>query len=101
MANNMMIDELKAALNGAQPHQLNSHSTLKAAEALLKCLRRDGVMAGSSSSSMPAYNYGMNYVDGASGNPQISTAGMSKAQKVEVGRHTENAMKGSSWSSAY
>mmetsp|Transcript_14767 Transcript_14767/g.36944 ORF Transcript_14767/g.36944 Transcript_14767/m.36944 type:complete len:102 (-) Transcript_14767:185-490(-) len=101
MANNLMIDELKAALNSAQPHQLNSHSTLKAAEALLKCLRRDGVMAGEGIGGAPAFNYGMNYVDGASGNPQISTAGMSKAQKVEVGRHTEGAMKGSSWSSHY
>uniref|UniRef100_A0A7S0W257 Uncharacterized protein n=1 Tax=Hemiselmis tepida TaxID=464990 RepID=A0A7S0W257_9CRYP len=100
MANNLMIDELKAALNAAQPHHLNSHSTLKACEALLKCLRRDGVMAGSSS-GMPSYNYGMNYVDGSSGNPQIAPSGMSKAQKVEVGRHTEGKMPGSSWSSHY
>lgn len=31
--------ELKAALNAAEPRHLQSHSTMKAAEALLKCLR--------------------------------------------------------------
>eukprot|EP00961_Rhodomonas_salina_P087975 1183324-Rhodomonas_salina.5 len=39
MANAKVFEELKAALNGASASQLNSHSTLKAAEALLTCLR--------------------------------------------------------------
>jgi hypothetical protein len=39
MANNKVFEELKAALQSAQPQQLSSHSTLKAAEALLACLR--------------------------------------------------------------
>lgn len=39
MANQVMIEDLKSALMAARPDQLNSHSTLKAAEALLSCLR--------------------------------------------------------------
>ena len=35
----LLVAELKGALMAAQPNQLNSHSTMKAAEALLGCLR--------------------------------------------------------------
>lgn len=39
MANAKVFEDLKAALAAAKPNQLNSHSTLKAAEALLMCLK--------------------------------------------------------------
>merc|ERR1740115_527877 len=74
MANAQTFEDLKATLMNATPQQMNSHSTLKAAETLLQCLRRDGATAGGNS----AYNdggavtahYGMKYVDGGSAHPK-------------------------------
>mmetsp|Transcript_11712 Transcript_11712/g.28661 ORF Transcript_11712/g.28661 Transcript_11712/m.28661 type:complete len:110 (+) Transcript_11712:29-358(+) len=109
MANQRVFEELKAALNAAQPGQLNSHSTLKAAEALLGCLRRDGVTAGSNGGA-PTFHYGMNYVDGGAsqhgtqnssgGHHHAPSGGYSKGN-AEKTRSTEGIMPGSSWSSAY
>mmetsp|Transcript_73517 Transcript_73517/g.195699 ORF Transcript_73517/g.195699 Transcript_73517/m.195699 type:complete len:91 (-) Transcript_73517:24-296(-) len=87
----LVFEELKAALNSATPSQLSSHSTLKAAENLLACLRRDGVGAGSS----PSPHYGMNYVDGATKPEATSQPSASKQ------RPSETTMKGSSWSASY
>lgn len=71
MANARVFEELKAALNSASSSQLNSHSTLKAAETLLQCLKRDGVQVGSISGyndgGAKTAHYGMHYVDGGSG----------------------------------
>mmetsp|Transcript_36342 Transcript_36342/g.85449 ORF Transcript_36342/g.85449 Transcript_36342/m.85449 type:complete len:115 (-) Transcript_36342:178-522(-) len=114
MANAKVFEELKAALNGASASQLNSHSTLKAAEALLTCLRRDGVAGGGGAyapvgaSGAPSLHYGMSYVDGnkaSAGHVNahgVNTHGYSaKAVATEKGRSTEGVMKGSSWSSNY
>lgn len=67
MANARVFEELKTALMSATPGQLNSHSTLKAAETLLQCLKRDGVATGTSGyndGGAGRAHYGMNYVDG-------------------------------------
>merc|ERR1711865_404810 len=73
------IAELQKVLRNAKPQQLSSHSTIAAAEQLLKCLQRDGATAAHpstpSTSAKPGSNYGA--------------------------RNTETQMQGSSWSSAF
>mmetsp|Transcript_22233 Transcript_22233/g.34841 ORF Transcript_22233/g.34841 Transcript_22233/m.34841 type:complete len:116 (-) Transcript_22233:175-522(-) len=115
MANNLMFDELKAAINNVKPGQLNAHSTLKAMEHLLACLKRDGVSTAghggssvSSGNSGPGLHYGMNYVDGGK-SPNYATGyaptGHTQQQQInmprEMKRSTEGIMPGSSWSTSY
>ena len=128
MANAKVFEDLKAALMSATPSQLNSHSTLKAAETLLQCLKRDGV----ASSGTFGYNdggagrahYGMHYVDGGSSahpktgvipyNDGGAAAHYARLRMMQNGhghttgapvkgpqRGTEGIMPGSSWSEAY
>merc|ERR1712216_905788 len=96
MANARVFEELKTALMSATPGQLNSHSTLKAAETLLQCLKRDGVATGTS-----GYNDGGAAAHYAKLRMMNSGGGSSKSSGGGVVRSTEGIMPGSSWSEAY
>merc|ERR1712166_1073359 len=79
MSSAQVFEELQKVLRNAKPQQLSSHSTIAAAEQLLKCLQRDGATAAHPSTPSTSAKPGSNY----------------------SARNTETQMQGSSWSSAF